>query len=239
MHDLEDDNDHLVLHTRLEKLLYSCSHHMKKLLGAHTSQDLLWTTRGWNYRNLMFQRLIGCAASENILGAVCSLYPWSYQSIYIMLRSLYTYSNQSAVEGLSRSWDNYDEAITCLKSCYNRPRLIHWAHVHKIMDAQPKFASLLYSSKHSSVWVILKVPQLLASRSLQFTVREGSSHCGSQSDLWPARFSSTFQLDVGPHLWHPPCWSHLWTGYIDILLRVDVFVDVLHECHIQGRLDPL
>lgn len=43
-------------------------------------------------------------------------------------------SAKSVVEGLSRSGDHYDEAITCLKTRYDRPRLIHQAHVRKIIE---------------------------------------------------------------------------------------------------------
>ena len=32
---------------------------------------------------------------------------------------------KSTIEGLSRSGDNYEEAIQCLKARYDRPRLIH------------------------------------------------------------------------------------------------------------------
>ena len=41
------------------------------------------------------------------------------------------------IEGLSRSGDQYAEAITCLKSCYDRPRLIHQIHVKKIVEIAP------------------------------------------------------------------------------------------------------
>ena len=43
-------------------------------------------------------------------------------------------SAKSVIEGLSRSGEQYDEAITCLKSRYDRPRLIHQAHVRKILE---------------------------------------------------------------------------------------------------------
>ena len=46
-------------------------------------------------------------------------------------------SAKGAIEGLSRSGDNYEEAIQCLKGRYNRPRLIHQAHVKSILDAPP------------------------------------------------------------------------------------------------------
>lgn len=41
---------------------------------------------------------------------------------------------RSVVEGLSQSGDQYTEAIESLKSRYNRPRLIHQAHVRKIYE---------------------------------------------------------------------------------------------------------
>ena len=43
-------------------------------------------------------------------------------------------SAKTVIEGLSRSGEHYDEAITCLKSRYDRPRLIHQAHVRKILE---------------------------------------------------------------------------------------------------------
>ena len=41
---------------------------------------------------------------------------------------------KSSVEGLSRSGDQYAEAIECLRARYNRPKLIHQAHVKRIVD---------------------------------------------------------------------------------------------------------
>ena len=38
------------------------------------------------------------------------------------------------IGGLSQTAKIYDEAIKCLQECYDRPRLIHQAHVHDIID---------------------------------------------------------------------------------------------------------
>ena len=38
-------------------------------------------------------------------------------------------SAKQTIEGLSSTGDHYDEAIKCLKERYNKPRLIHQAHV--------------------------------------------------------------------------------------------------------------
>ena len=42
-----------------------------------------------------------------------------------------------SIEGLSRSGECYPEAIECLKSRYDRPRLIHQTHVRMILEAPP------------------------------------------------------------------------------------------------------
>ena len=44
---------------------------------------------------------------------------------------------RSSIDGLARSGDNYNEAIECLKARYDRPRLIHKAHVKMILEAAP------------------------------------------------------------------------------------------------------
>ena len=41
---------------------------------------------------------------------------------------------KTSIEGLSRSGEQYDEALQCLKDRYNRPKLIHEAHVQKIVE---------------------------------------------------------------------------------------------------------
>ena len=38
------------------------------------------------------------------------------------------------IQGLAQTLDNYDEAISCLKDCYDHPRLIHLVHVCTILE---------------------------------------------------------------------------------------------------------
>ena len=38
------------------------------------------------------------------------------------------------IDGLSGSGDHYEEAIDCLKKRFDRPRLIHQAHVRSILE---------------------------------------------------------------------------------------------------------
>ena len=44
-------------------------------------------------------------------------------------------SAKNAIEGLFHSGDKYEEAVECLQSRYNRPRLIQRTHVQLIVDA--------------------------------------------------------------------------------------------------------
>ena len=46
-------------------------------------------------------------------------------------------SAKNVIEGLSYSGDQYQEAIECLKSRYNRPRVTHRARVRIVVDAPP------------------------------------------------------------------------------------------------------
>ena len=39
------------------------------------------------------------------------------------------------IEGLTKSGEHYEEAVKCLQSRYDRPRLIHQTHVRRILDA--------------------------------------------------------------------------------------------------------
>ena len=56
------------------------------------------------------------------------------EKLVYLQQSLKVGSTKSTIEGLSRSGDNYAEAVGCLQSRYDRPRLIHKAHVHMILD---------------------------------------------------------------------------------------------------------
>ncbi len=56
------------------------------------------------------------------------------EKLVYLRHSLKDCTAKSVIEGLSHSGDQYAEAIASLKSRYNRPRLIHQAHVRKIYE---------------------------------------------------------------------------------------------------------
>ena len=59
------------------------------------------------------------------------------EKLVYLQQSLRDGTAKRSIEGLSRSGECYLEAIECLKSRYNRPRLIHQTHVRMILEAPP------------------------------------------------------------------------------------------------------
>ena len=59
------------------------------------------------------------------------------EKLVYLRHSLKDGSAKKVIEGLSRSGEHYAEAVECLRSRYNRPRLIHQTHVRKIMEISP------------------------------------------------------------------------------------------------------
>ena len=59
------------------------------------------------------------------------------EKIVYLQHALKDGSAKNAIEGLSHSGENYEDAVKCLKSRYDRPRLIHRTHVQMIVDTPP------------------------------------------------------------------------------------------------------
>ena len=57
------------------------------------------------------------------------------EKLVYMQQAIKDGSAKSVIEGLSYSGDQYQEAIECLKSRYNHPRVTHRARVRIVVDA--------------------------------------------------------------------------------------------------------
>ena len=69
------------------------------------------------------------------------------EKLVYLRHSLKDGAAKKVIEGLSRSGYQYAEAIMCLKSRYDCPRLIHQTHVKKIVEiAQEPLRTLRYAS---------------------------------------------------------------------------------------------
>ena len=61
------------------------------------------------------------------------------QKLVYLWQSLKDGSAKNVIEGLSRSGEQYTEAVKCLQEQYNCPCLIHQAHVRKIIEVPKKY----------------------------------------------------------------------------------------------------
>ena len=146
-HDIDESDELSVAHSALEIELSEVASKLKGLLapapgytpGTHTVSDttgvrlpkldvptfdgnIIHWTQFWE------QFTISVHDRKNLSNA---------EKIVYLQHALKDGSARSAIEGLSNSGDNYDEAVKCLKSRFDRPRLIHRTHVQIIVDTPP------------------------------------------------------------------------------------------------------
>ncbi|XP_064396489.1 uncharacterized protein LOC135343413 [Halichondria panicea] len=141
--DIVETDDFMTQHTRLSDTLFN---HSVRLFETHTPMRVVTTTDG-DIRGARLPRLEVPTFDGNMLHWRNF---WEQFSISVHSRSglspaeKLVYLQQalkdgparSTIEGLSRSGDNYKEAVRYLKTKYDRPRL-HQAHVKTILDAPP------------------------------------------------------------------------------------------------------
>ena len=139
--DLGDTDELSVLQSKLKKMLFECSLNVKKLLRNHVVD-----TPGSDGKGVKLPKLDVPTFSGDILN-------WKsfWEQFCVSVHDRSTLSNSEklvylqnalkdgtakhVIEGLSRSGEYYAEAIDCLKSRYDRPRLIHQTHVRMILEA--------------------------------------------------------------------------------------------------------
>ena len=142
--DLEDDDELVVLHSRLEKLHFGSAHLLRKQLNRHSTRPTTESTP--DTKGAKLPKLDVPAFDGDVLHwkqfweqFKVSVHDRSSLSntekLVYLQQAIKSGSAKSAIEGLSHTGDNYEEAIDSLKSRYNRPRLIHRSHVRKIVEA--------------------------------------------------------------------------------------------------------
>ena len=142
--DIDDTDELFGQQERLEGQVFDCSVNMKKLLFSVPASSVTSTPSSdgkgvklpkldvpkfdgeiLNWRSFWEQFCISVHDRTNLSDA---------EKLVYLQQSLKGGSAKSTIEGLSRSGDNYAEAVGCLQSRYDRPRLIHKAHVRMILD---------------------------------------------------------------------------------------------------------
>lgn len=147
--DLEDTDELVTKQTESEQLLFDCSLKVKELLAKSSIPTSSSSTRTPSESTgLKLPKLDVPTFNGNILQwrnfweqFVISVHSRTTLSdsekLVYLQQALQGGSAKNAVEGLSRSGENYEEAIQCLTAHYDRPRLIHQAHVKAILEAAP------------------------------------------------------------------------------------------------------
>ncbi len=105
--DVGDDNELLILHSTLEKLLFNISHKMKNSLSTATRSSTA---------DSMEVKLPNLDVHKQF---------WEQSTAKKSSSCSMQHAARNAIEGLSHSGDNYDEAVKCLKARYDWLRLIH------------------------------------------------------------------------------------------------------------------
>lgn len=124
--------------SNIEKMMFDCLLTVKKLLHAQSSirkpdksgsdgvkLPKLATFDG-NWKAFWEQFCISIHDRSNLSKA---------EKLVYLQQSLKDGPARRAIEGLTRSGDHYTEAVDCLVSRFDRPRLIHQAHVRMILEA--------------------------------------------------------------------------------------------------------
>ena len=133
--DLDDSDELNVTVAKLEKLIFDCSLSLKKLLKNRTTETSVSDSKGVKLPKLDVPTFNGdilnrrsfweqfCMSVHNPTTLSTS------EKLVYLQHALKDSSAKHIIEGLSRSGEYYDEAVDCLKSRYDRPRLIHQTHV--------------------------------------------------------------------------------------------------------------
>ena len=141
---LDDSDDLVIKQGILEKAIFDCLVKIKKQLATFSGRGS--PTPSSDNKGVRLPKLDVPTFDGNILNwrtfweqFHISVHDRSNLSdsekLVYLQHSLKNGSARSMIEGLSRSGDNYAEAVECLQSRYDCPCLIHQTHVRMILEA--------------------------------------------------------------------------------------------------------
>ncbi len=137
---LEERDELFNEHNGLTKKIFDCGHNIKKLLDTSEHRIPIRESRGVRLPKLEVPTFDGNVINWSTFWEQFSVSVHSHDSIsdpeklVYLQHALKDGSAKHAIEGLSRSGDNYNEAVECLQQRYDRPRLIHRTHVQMIIE---------------------------------------------------------------------------------------------------------
>ena len=141
--DIPEDDALSTLHARLEECIFQSSHRLRKLL---TPSETTTPAPAADPTGVKLPKL----DTPTFDGELLNWKPfWEQFCLALHDRARLTDAEKlaylrnavkdgtarSVIEGLTKSSEEYSEAIDCLKARYDRPRLIHQTHVKCILDS--------------------------------------------------------------------------------------------------------
>ena len=118
------DDELFVIHSAIERQLSSTSYKIKSLLVVPPTDTPTPTTTDGTRGNIIHWKQFWDQFTNT-------------EKTVHLLHTIKDGSARNAIEGLSQSGDNHEEALECLESHYNTPRLIQRTYVQLIVDTPP------------------------------------------------------------------------------------------------------
>ena len=141
--ELPDDHDLWLRYSQLKTMHFNCCHIVKRILSSTDTSAS--TSASADTKGLKVPKLEAPAFDGDVLNwkhfweqfsiSIDSRANLSDAEKFVYLQnSLEGGSARSVIQGLSGTGENYSKALECLKSRYDRPRLIHQSHVKAILE---------------------------------------------------------------------------------------------------------
>ena len=161
--DLEDTNQVVTQHAQLEQALFNFSLWIKDMSEVHAPAPATLLHPAGEAKGVKLLKPDVPTYSGSILNWRSF---WEHFTISVHDRLNLSNSEKlvylqqilkgGSIEGLSHTGGNYEEAIQCIKTRYNRPHLIHQAHVKTTLDTLPllerRFVSCMIL--HCNIYVL-------------------------------------------------------------------------------------
>ena len=142
--DQDEVSDQLILYSELEGILFECSHNIRRLVkscpGLSTARTSGHVNSGVRLPKLDVPTFDGgilhwkqfweqfCVSVHDRTSLTDA------EKLVYLQHALKGGSAKAVIEGLSQSGEQYSEAVQCLVSRFDRPRLIHQTHVMMILE---------------------------------------------------------------------------------------------------------
>ena len=142
--DLDDESNICILQSKMEKNAFDCSLKIRKRLHAPThftsKPDIIAGTSGVKLPKLDVHTFDGNVLNWRTFWKQfeVAVHSWCVLSnaekpVYLQ-HVLKDATAKGVIEGLCQTGEHNHEAIKCLQSMHNKPRLIHQIHVCKILE---------------------------------------------------------------------------------------------------------